>query len=298
MAFAPIALFVYNRPWHTRQTVEALTRNQQAGDSDLFVFSDAGKNASDTGPVGEVRGYIREIGGFKSVTIVERTGNYGLSRAVISGVSEVLADSDTVIVVEDDLVTSPYFLNFMNAALAMYRDDPRVISIHGYVYPVGDVLPETFFLKGADCWGWGTWKRGWDLFDRDGRHLLDQLKARKLTDRFDFHGAYPFTLMLRDQISGKTDSWAVRWYASALLNDMFTLYPGRPLVQNIGTDNSGTNCGKTSRYQVEIASEPIALARRATLEEESVVQFFERFFRSCRPSLYRRLLGRLGLGGR
>ena len=144
---------------------------------------------------------------------------------------------------EDDLLTSPYFLDFMNEGLSIYEEDEKVISIHGYVYPISEKLPETFFLRGADCWGWATWKRGWDLFEPDGGLLLNKLEESKQTEEFDFNRSYPYTQMLKDQINGKTNSWAVRWYASAFLQNKYTLYPGKSLVSNIGGDGSGTNTG-------------------------------------------------------
>jgi len=240
--YAPIALFTYNRPWHTQQTVEALLRNVEAADSDLIVFSDGPKDGGSRENIYEVRQHLRTIEGFKSVRIVERKKNLGLAQNIISGVTEVVNEHGRVIVLEDDLVTSPYFLRYMNDALDAYQDDDRVISIHGYCYPI-EGLPETFFQKGADCLGWATWKCGWDLFEPDGSKLLAELTQRNLLHRFDFFEAYDFSGMLRGQTMGKNQSWAVRWYASALLNNKLTLYPGQTLVQHIGSDGSGTHCG-------------------------------------------------------
>ncbi|HRU00618.1 MAG TPA: glycosyltransferase, partial [Victivallales bacterium] len=197
MKLAPIALFVYNRPWHTRQTVTALQNNELAAESELVVFSDGPKveknkekTKNNEEKVKEVRDYIKSINGFKTVKIIERTQNLGLANSIISGVTEIVNQYGKIIVLEDDLVTSPHFLRFMNEALDLYEKEEDVISIHGYVYPIPD-LPETFFLKGADCWGWATWKRGWDLFEPDGKKLLRELKEKKLLKRFDFNGTYP-----------------------------------------------------------------------------------------------------------
>jgi hypothetical protein len=297
-SLAPIVLFVYNRPLHTRQTVQALQQNELAADSDLFIYSDAAKSPAGAQAVNEVRCYLKCISGFNSVTIVEREANLGLAGSIIRGVSETLRNYGRVIVLEDDLVTSPHFLSFMNRALDLYQESEQVISVHGYVYPISAELPETFFIKGADCWGWATWSRGWQLFDPDGSSLLSQLKARRLTRRFDFNGSHGYTRMLQDQIAGRNDSWAVRWYASALLHDKLTLYPGRSLVQNIGNDNSGTNCGETGVYDIDLACEPVALAKGALVENESALRHFERYFRACRLPLFKRLLRRLGLGRR
>ena len=285
MNCAPVALFVYNRPWHTRQTVEALLANTEALETPLYIFSDAPKNVSANKAVAEVRAYISGIVGFKSVSIAIRETNFGLAHSIINGVSSVCKQHGRVIVLEDDLVTSPYFLKFMNECLDKYQDDQRVISIHGYVYPIKSVLPETFFLKGADCWGWATWKHGWDLFDPDGQKLLDELKHRKLGRQFDFDGSYPYTKMLQDQIAGKNNSWAILWYASAFLKDKLTLYPGRSLVHNIGADGSGTHCSETKDFSSELTRTPIAVRDISIEESLNARQLFAEFHKRTRPSL-------------
>ncbi|UFS69726.1 glycosyltransferase [Geomonas sp. RF6] len=293
MTTAPIVLFVYNRPWHTRQTVEALARNPLAPESDLLVYSDAARTAAAAEAVGEVRAYLKTIRGFRSVQVTEREENLGVARSVIAGVSDAIGKFGEAIVVEDDLVTSPHFLGYMNDALRLYRDVEEVVSIHGYLYPVAQTLPESFFLKGADCWGWATWKRGWDLFEPDGRKLQAALAARKLERRFEFNGTYPYCRLLEDQIAGRNDSWAIRWYASALLHDRLTLYPGRSLVHNIGNDLSGTHCDNVRCYDTEMSSRPISLAPLPPEEDRFALHAFECYFRKIRPSRCQRLLARL-----
>jgi hypothetical protein len=243
MKLAPIALFVYNRPWHTRQTIEALQKNILASESDLIVFSDGPKDSKkDRGDIAKVREYIKNITGFRSVKIIKKEYNLGLADSIISGVNEIINECGKIIVLEDDMVSSRFFLKYMNKSLDLYEHEDEVISIHGYIYPIETKMPETFFLKGADCWGWATWKRGWDLFESDGKKLLKELEDKKLTKEFDFSGAYPYTRMLKDQTNGKNNSWAIRWYASAFLKNKLTLYPGKSLINNIGLDGSGANC--------------------------------------------------------
>ena len=201
MALAPIALFVYNRPKHTLFTVESLQKNILANESDLFIFSDAPKNPSQSGLVNSVRKYIHGITGFKSVTIVERDSNKGLANSIIDGVSRICREFGQVIVLEDDMVTSPHFLSYMNEALNIYRYNDTVISIHGYIYPIKSKLPETFFLRGADCWGWATWDRGWNLFEPNGNKLLHELKDKNMVNQFNYNGAFNNIKMLNDQIN-------------------------------------------------------------------------------------------------
>lgn len=289
---APIALFVYARPDHTRRTIEALLENPKAAESDLIVFSDAAKTSSKFEPVEEVRRYIDSIKGFRSVTVHRRPHNFGLAKSIIDGVTQVLNEHDSVIVLEDDMITSPHFLKYMNDGLARYAKDDRVISLHGYIYPVSDRLPEAFFLRGADCWGWATWRRGWALFNPDGEFLVEELRRRKLLNEFDYHGAYGYSAMLRGQIAGSNDSWAIRWYASAFLANKLTLYPGKSLVHNIGNDNSGTHCGTSSAFDVGLVNSPIDLSGTPVEHSEKAAKAIERFFRTKQPPL-KRLLSRL-----
>jgi hypothetical protein len=259
MNYAPIALFVYDRPRHTSITVESLQANHLANKSDLIIFSDAAKTEVQAESVVNVRRYLKTINGFKSISILEREQNFGLAKSIIGGVTEILEQNDRVIVMEDDLVTSPYFLTYMNNGLEMYAEEERIISIHGYVYPIKKQLPETFFMRGSDCWGWATWRRGWTCFNPDGQHLLDELERQKLITEFDLNGAYGFSDMLKGQIAGENNSWAIRWHASAFLENKLTLYPGRSLVYNIGNDNSGTHCGADSSFNVEVSQSPIKI---------------------------------------
>jgi hypothetical protein len=251
MVYAPIVLFVYNRPDHTVRTVEALKQNSLAGQSDLFIFSDAPKSASDQSKVSEVRSYLKGITGFKSIFISENEVNKGLSGSIVSGVNAVLNNYDRLIVLEDDLVTSPYFLEYMNNALDLYEDDPTVGCVHGWNYSLdtSEISDETFFLPGADCWGWATWKRAWDLFEKDGSKLLEELQTKDLEYAFNRRNTMPYVQMLKDQIAGINDSWAIRWHASLFLQNRFCLHPVNSQVRNIGMDGSGTHCDDTELPQ-------------------------------------------------
>ncbi|OFY99930.1 MAG: glycosyl transferase [Bdellovibrionales bacterium GWB1_52_6] len=287
---APIIIFVYNRPDHTRRTVEALQKNELAGQSALYIFSDGPKTPGDIEKVSEVREYLKTITGFKQINIIEQTRNCGLASSIISGVSQIVNLMERVIVLEDDMVTSPYFLSYMNEALDLYESNNDIVSIHGYLYPVQQPLPEAFFLLGADCWGWATWKRGWRCFNDNGQFLLDELKRRKLVRAFDFNGTYPFSKMLEGQIKGTNNSWAIRWYASAFLAGKLTLYPGRSLVHNIGNDNSGTHCGQTSNLDSDLSKTAINLSNVVVENSKEGNYAFEHFFRQTQSGLLPRLM--------
>lgn len=289
---APIVLFVYNRPNHTRQVLEALQKNKLACDSELFIFSDAPKNENSTAKVNKVREYIKGIDGFKKVTIYEREKNWGLANSIIDGVTRIVNKYGKIIVLEDDLVTSQYFLMFMNKALELYVDEQKVASIHGYIYPIGR-LPETFFIKGADCWGWATWKDKWALFEPDGEKLLKELKERNLQSEADFNNSYDYTKMLEDQIKGMNNSWAVRWYISSFLKGMLTLYPGQSYVQNIGHDAEGTHCkGRTNAFTVKLNNR-ITFQKINIEEDTEARKMIEMFFASLKPSVFKKVISKL-----
>lgn len=286
--YAPIVLFVYNRPEHTRLTMEALQKNTLAKDSELFIYSDAAKSKNDEIKVEEVREYIKKISGFKQVVIIERERNFGLANSIIDGVTKIVNEYGKIIVLEDDLVTSPYFLNFMNKGLELYKDDPKVASIHGYVYPI-DNLPETFFIKGADCWGWATWSDKWSVFEPSGQKLLDKIRKLKLEKEMDFNGSYGYVEMLKSQIIGKNNSWAIRWYASAFLKDMLTLYPGKSYVQNIGFDSQATHCkSKTNIFNTDL-NKKLVIYKIDIKEDLAARKKFEIFFKKINPNFIRKV---------
>ena len=277
---APVALFVYKRPLHTQRTIQALAANPLANSTDLIAFSDGARTSLDEPLVSEVRGILASVAGFRSVTVVERELNLGLSRSIIQGVTTVCERFGRVIVLEDDMVTSPWFLTYMNDALNLYAEDADVASVHGYCYPVESTLPETFFLRGADCWGWATWSRSWRTFETDGRKLLDALIESELAHEFDLDGAYDFTEMLRRQIAGRNDSWAVRWHASCFLNGFLTLYPGRTLVRNIGNDATGAHCEATDSFESAMTVDPIDVQRIPRVPLNDARLAFSKFLRS------------------
>ena len=273
MDLAPIVLFIYNRPLHTLKTLEALERNELAEQSVLYVFADGPKkNASqeDLESINAARLVCRNIKWCKEIHIIESETNQGLANSIINGVTQVVNKYGSIIVLEDDLIVSNYFLKFMNEALIKYESEETVISISAFSYPIKN-LPSLFFLKGADCWGWATWKRGWDLFEYDGKKLLHELEKLKSTYSFNYNDSYPFKQMLKDQIDGKNSSWAIRWYASAFLKNKITLYPSLSFVNNVGFDGSGTHCDDKNHFETSLETRP-KLFETIKIEENKEVK--------------------------
>jgi hypothetical protein len=289
---APIVLFVYNRLNHTRQTLEALQKNDLASKSKLIIYSDSAKNKNDLKKVAKVREYIKNIDGFKKIIIRKTKENIGLANSIINGVTKVVNEHGKIIVLEDDLVTTRFFLRFMNEALEAYKDEPRVASIHGYIYPIKN-LPETFFIKGADCWGWATWSNKWSIFKSDAKKLLDNVKKKNVEREINFNYAYNYTKMLKDQIKGKNDSWAIRWYVSAFLKNMMTLYPGKSYVQNIGFDNEGTHTKiKTVLFKTNLVNR-FKFSKIAVNEDFVSRKKIENFFKSIKMSFIEKIKSKI-----
>ena len=280
MNYAPIVLFTYNRPDHTKMAVESLLKNIEAKDSDLFVFSDGPKNEKAVEGVMQNRRYIHSISGFKTIHIVEREKNWGLANSLIAGITEVINQYGKVIVVEDDLVLSPYFLQFMNDALEKYKDDDRVGTITAYVPPIKEDLPNTFFLMYFMCWGWATWKRAWDLLEKDPKPLLRGLRFKKT--KFDVGGGVGNYGNLYCQKVGLVDSWYVRYYASLFLKGKLSFYPGHTLAANNGLDGTGTHSKGSAQklYQVNCYNEPVYLTDIPVAENNNAYVLFSKHYMS------------------
>lgn len=291
---APIVLFAYNRPAHTIQTLEALSNNDLAKESTLYIFCDGPKEDADAHAlqkINETRQLVKSKQWCKEVIVREKEKNQGLAGSVIAGVTEILNKHGKIIVLEDDIVTGKGFLAYMNEALNLYRDDENVISIHAYIYPIRkEGLGETFFLKGADCWGWATWSRGWALFKNDAEGLYRQITERNLQHEFDFNGAYPYTQMLKQQIEKKVSSWAILWYASAFLKDKYTLYPSVSLVKNIGLDGSGTH-GKNDSALSSYFTDYCKVERIPVKQNNTALNRIRKVHMPPKQKMYKRILG-------
>lgn len=258
MTFAPIALFVYNRPEHTRRTLKFLSQNLLAEESRLYIFSDAAKDSKDQSKVEEVREIIKDAEGFRSVHIMERSHNMGLAASIIDGVSTLVSQYGKVIVFEDDLISSRYTLQYFNDALKRYQDEEKVMHIGAYMYPLKNRtdLPQTFFYRAASSWGWATWERAWKHFEPDIDKVISRFNTEKKY-RFSIDGKMNFWKQVREFKMGKNNSWAIRWYASVFLNDGLTLNPSLSLISNIGHDGTGVHSGKNNIYDVTVSDKPV-----------------------------------------
>jgi len=274
---APIALFVYKRPVLTERVLDALSRCVGAEESELFIFCDGAKRWRDRKKVREVRKAAKSRQWCGKVNIIEKKKNEGLANSIIGGVTELCERYGKVIVIEDDLIVSKYFLEYMNSALDRYEDEPKVMQISGHMFPVE--LKETtdaVLLPMTTTWGWGTWKRAWRSFDAgmSGYERLKEDTSMRL--KFDLDGTYPYYKMLEGNKLGKVDSWGIRWYLTVFMQNGLVLFPVKSLVENVGFDRSGTNCASHSPER-DFSEMLVDFKARKfpALEESSVAAFDE-----------------------
>lgn len=285
MDLAPIILFVYNRPESTQLVLDALSMNPESKDSLLYIYCDGAKVGTDDiaqKKINHTREIVRNEKRFKNVFVIENKENKGLSISIIDGVTEICKQFGFAIVLEDDILVSRYFLNYMNQSLNLYKNVNEVGSINGYWYPIDEKFNETFFLRNQSCWGWATWERAWNLFQSNGSKLLKELESKKLVKEFDLDGAYEYTKMLSDQISGKNDSWAIRWDASMFLENKLSLYPSISLVKNIGFDGEGSHCEISNDYNTIISEKKIEVFSVPLNEDKKARKLLSKFYHKIR----------------
>jgi len=275
---APIVLFVYNRPWHTQQTVEALLKNTLAGESKLYIYSDAEKTSKDQKNVQKVRDYIRSISGFYEIEIKERQENWGLAASIIDGVSSIVNEYGRVIVLEDDLVTSSYFLKFMNDALERYAHIDRIMHISGWNYPIDSSEGDDIFLwRLMNCWGWATWKNAWSSFSKEPVQLMKSYSAADV-QYLNLDGAVSSWLEVEANIDGRINTWAIFWYASIIRQNGLCLNPIFSLTDNIGLDGSGVNCGPNDKFKNRLIERIVLLPETLNeIENKNVTDEIKNF---------------------
>jgi len=307
MDTSPIALFVYDRPEHSRRTLEALAANDLADRSVLYIYSDGpkwGASEEDIKRISEVRSLLRQKPWCREVKIVESERNKGLADSILAGVTDVVNRHGRVIVLEDDIVTSPGFLRYMNTALDLYKNDPEVMHISAFMYPLDlSMTQTTCFLRILSCWGWATWKRAWKQYDHDVEAHLDNWgRDRRKIREFDIEGHANFFNQLVNNRDGRIYTWAVRWYASWLSAGGYSLFPRHSLIRNIGHDDTGENCPASDMFDVTPVTE-LSIQRENIEEDGNVRQAIDGYYLKHSPtgrkkrvelrSIPRRAIGKL-----
>jgi glycosyltransferase involved in cell wall biosynthesis len=294
---APVALFTYNRPEHTKATLEALARNSLASQTEVYIFSDGPKTAADRTEVEAVRDILQRVAGFAAVRVFTRQNNLGLANSIIRGVSQLLDERQSVIVLEDDLITSRHFLVYMNMALDKYQDDPHVFSVTGHTFPSEylRIHPDYPYDTYAGCrcssWSWGTWPDRWRRIDWEMKYFDEFSSDTSAQERFN-RGGSDMAALLKLQKTGQIDSWAIRFCYAHHAHDMHCIYPVKTLVRNIGLDNSGTHSKPEPRFFHRILDETWLPQRFCPADylDPSITANFRAVFDPPQPSFRRRVI--------
>jgi hypothetical protein len=238
-SLAPVALFVHARLEHTIKVINALKLNKLADSTELYIFSDGARNNDEENMVSSIRLLISDVEGFKKIEVVERKKNYGLKKNIIEGISSVLANHESVIVLEDDIVPKLTFLTSMNAYLNKYKECDEIWHISAWNVGVdGDY--SCFKSHFMSCWGWATWSNRWLKLELDPLLII---KKMSIYDRYKFNinGSFPFFSHIIGNLIKKRNTWAIFWAASIFINGGKTITPIISEVRNIGMDGSGSH---------------------------------------------------------
>ena len=283
---APVAVFGYNRPSHLRIAIDALLKNPESSNTDLFIFIDGPKSLdSDSDSIQMCKDFARSVSGFKTVTTRFHQENIGLAKSIRYGVDSVFKKYDSIIVIEDDIVLAPTGLQFLNEGLARYKYEARISSIHAYQYPITEEFAECVLLRGADCWGWATWKNRWEATVFDSQKLRNQILEQGLRSKFDLDGSMQYLKMLDNQTKGKIDSWAICWHASMFLQNRFTVFPPKPLGANIGTDGTGSHAGSRDIFKVFVSHDSSWVFPEVIEESVPYRQAMIKFYKEKMPQV-------------
>ena len=292
---APIVLFVYNRLDHTQKTVQALLDNQLADKSTIFIFSDGAKDNKERYKVNQVREYIKTIDGFKKINIINRDKNYGLADSIIDGVTKIISEFDKVIVLEDDLVSSPFFLKYMNEALDHFKDIKDVYHISGWNYPFyNDQLGDVFLWRLMNCWGWATWANRWSLYKKNTEEIISEFTSNDIK-RFNIDGAEDFWGQILANKDGKINTWAIFWYATIYKNGGLCVNPSKSFITNIGHDQSGTHCTRTTEYLSELCMNKNLDFDIDISESVAAIEEVKNFYKNNKKNIFQKIINKFKL---
>jgi hypothetical protein len=289
---APVCLFTYNRLNETRRTIEALQQNYLAPHSELYIFSDGPKNEENRDKVNQVRRFLETVKGFKKVVVSESPGNKGLANSIISGVTQTIRMHGKVIVLEDDLISSPNFLDFMNQALDFYEHTPEIMSVSGYTMDLPGLknYDRDYYIGiRASSLGWGTWLQKWEVVDWLVSDYQDFRRNYRLQYRF-FNVGTDMPGMLKKQMEGHIDSWAIRWCYHQFKKELYTVFASRSKINHIGDGEDATHAAQSTKFDT-----PLDSGEKTQFVFSSVIEFNEKILAEFKSkySLKRRLMDKI-----
>ena len=275
---APIVIFCFNRPNHVQKLLESLIQNEEIVSSKLYVFIDGPRQTDDIEKIDQTYQILKKYKCFfKETLIIKRKQNFGCKNNIISGITEIFENYERVIVLEDDLTLSKYFLKFTNDALTEYADSKDIWHISGYCSIITEYhKPEGLFTRGMNCWGWATWKDRWQHLNLDAQDHIDSFSAADIY-HFNFNGAHDFYRQLTENNNKMINTWAIYWYATIYRANGLCLMPNKTLTLNHGNDQSGERSGlqyqNLTLCETPINFMPSVLEENKKYLQEQVLEF-------------------------
>lgn len=295
MSLAPIVILTYKRAEHLQKTLEAIRQNALAAESDLIVYSDGPKypdNEADVAAINAVREVVKSKQWCKNVKLVAGEKNKGLNDAFFDGITEVMNEYGKAIILEEDIVVSPHFLDYMNDALNMYEHEKKVFQITGYIFNMKTQhLPSTYFMTHPFTWGWATWKDRWEKLIPDAKELMQVLVDNNHYKRLTFNGSeLDFWEQMQANAEGRMNTWDIKWFCSVVANEGLCLFPQFSLVKNIGFDGSGAHFQNGDMgLDTNMYAKKIVLQKQIIAENAAAQKSLIKFFKSIKPGIFQRI---------
>lgn len=295
MLYSPIAIFLYNRPEKTYNCIKSLSLNKKFKNSPLYFFLDGPKNKKDEIKIKKIKKIIEEFNFENLEEVIISEFNIGLAKSIFNGVNRVLKNHETIIVLEDDLIVSKYFLDYMNNCLQKYKSE-NIYQISGYAW--GDRIKKQtnnpFLIPNINSWGWATWKSKWINFElgKIKHENLNNFDTKTIYD-FNLKNSYNYFKILKKHIIGKVDSWAIQWYYFVFINKGYTIYPPTSLVLNKGMDGTGTHT-LSSKFNDKLDQEVnISYPKNLSFESYFFDMFCEDLSEANNETLFKKIILRV-----
>ncbi|PAF43786.1 hypothetical protein [Helicobacter sp. 11S03491-1] len=301
---APVMIMVYDRLDCLKNAIESLAKNSLARHTDVFIVSDAPYKLEHQKAIKEVRDYINTLSHtslFKSVEGIFWQSNKGSFNSGKEATDYIFSKYERLISFEDDILVSNKFLEYMNQALELYKDNQEIISITSSVhYDNKKIIPknypyDVFLLKMFSPWGTGMWKDRYESIDWELKGVEEFIKDKKQIKAFNAISTHMLPI-LKDTLENNKKHADVMICFNMFKTNRYTLYPIKPLSVNVGHDGRGEHCGVNPFWQnQELIPDFCPKLIKNILYSKTLAKNYQKAFYSYRADLIIPFLKSIGL---